>query len=504
MYENVIRYVREHPWAIQPHVLETIASLISARAAGERLTDEEIAARLEAAPRRERKPMAAPSNIAVLPLFGVLAHRMGSFEAVSGGTSTEGFAKLFEASVDDPAITAIVLDVDSPGGSVHGVQELADLIFEARGTKPIVAIANGTAGSAAVWVATQADEFVATPSGQVGSIGVVAIHNDLSKRMETEGIRRTFVHSSRFKVEGNEAEPLSDEARAALQTKVDDYDDRFVKAVARGRGVAQRTVRKEFGEGRMLLAPQAAEAGLIDRVETMDALLDRLSRRQARGAQRGARSEADQPIPQEDRMATKPSEASAAKTAEPAAGPAPDPKATEVIQLSREHLDELLAKAKAEGIESSSERMSALEAEARHSAFERDEARFLKLCQDHKAPPSVRDILRPLFTARVENGQIVGRNDKGEAVPFDPKATVEAFLKVQAAGAGNLLKREAPSSSEHPLTTATERGEKQLIQSLAKQAKAKGATVTVSDDGFGLTAQYPGRKEPWRYRIDGR
>src|SRR5439155_18801629 len=146
-------------------------------ASGTRLSAEEIEARIAGGP----TPVApAPSSpaIAVLPIHGVIVPRAGMFSDVSGATSAEGLTARFNSAMADPRVRAIALDLDSPGGAVQGIQELGDAIYAARGTKPIVAVANHLAASAAYWLASQADELVVTPSGEVGSIRVLAVHDD--------------------------------------------------------------------------------------------------------------------------------------------------------------------------------------------------------------------------------------------------------------------------------------------------------------------------------------
>jgi signal peptide peptidase SppA len=225
--------------------------------------------------------------IAVLPLFGTIAHRMGMFSDMSGGTSTERFQQYLNSAVNDPTVKSIVIDIDSPGGTVNGVPELADQIYDARQAKPIVAIANSQAASAAYFLASQASDVVSIPSGEVGSIGVYAAHLDLSKALENEGVKHTLISAGKYKVEGNPFEPLTAEAKQSMQEKVNNYHDMFVNAVARGRNTTSDKVRNGFGEGRMLQADQARRAGMVDRVATFDRTLKRL----------GAKAKATRPMP---------------------------------------------------------------------------------------------------------------------------------------------------------------------------------------------------------------
>lgn len=216
------------------------------------------------------------STIAVLPLTGTISHRMGMLSEASGGISTERFTQWLRAAVADPSVKAIVIDSDSPGGTVDGVPELADEIAKATKTKPVVGVANSMAASAAYWLLSQCSELVCTPSGCVGSVGVFASHEDVSKMYDQIGVKVNLISAGKFKTEGNPYEPLSDDARQALQGQVNDYYDLFTKAVARGRNTDQKTVKAGFGEGRMLLAQQAVKENMADRVATLDQTLAKL------------------------------------------------------------------------------------------------------------------------------------------------------------------------------------------------------------------------------------
>lgn len=216
------------------------------------------------------------STIAVLPLTGVISHRMGMMSEYSGGISTERFTQWLRAAAADPSVKAIVIDCDSPGGTVDGVPELAEEIARTAKTKQIVGVANSMAASAAYWLLSQCSELVVTPSGLVGSIGVFASHEDMSKALENYGLKVSLISAGRYKTEGNPYEPLTDDARQAVQGQVNDYYDLFTKAVARGRQTDQKTVEAGFGEGRMVLAQQAVKEKMADRVATLDQTLAKL------------------------------------------------------------------------------------------------------------------------------------------------------------------------------------------------------------------------------------
>ncbi|KKM13623.1 hypothetical protein LCGC14_1714410, partial [marine sediment metagenome] len=213
--------------------------------------------------------------------------------AFFGGTSTEKWGQAFDDLIASEHVGAVVIDGDTPGGSVAGVPELAEKIFKARGTKPIVFVGNTWLASAGYWIASAGDEIVVTPSGEVGSIGVWSMHVDLSKAMEDFGEKVTLISAGKYKTEFNPYEPLDKEAEAYAQSEVDRYYGMFVDAVSRGRNVTARTVRNGFGEGRMVGAKNAAADGMADRVATLDQTIQRLGggiadRQQAR-ADRAAR-----------------------------------------------------------------------------------------------------------------------------------------------------------------------------------------------------------------------
>jgi HK97 family phage major capsid protein len=291
--KNVLGLATSTVWAIQPEKLDAILDVLEMRAEGLTFTPEEIAARIGDGPRAG--PQRQPSgSVAVIPLYGVIAQRMNLMTDVSGGTSTEQFAQAFEAALNNPEVSAIVFDIDSPGGATAGVPELAALIRSARGKKPMYAVANSLMASAAVWIGAQADQVIATPSALVGSIGAMAVHTDESEANAKAGIKRTYLTSAKNKAEANADEPLSDEARQALQALVDDHGAMFVRDLARARGVTPAAVKANYGDGRIMSAKQALDAGLIDRVASLDQVLGELLK--GGGGSRGkVRADADPP-----------------------------------------------------------------------------------------------------------------------------------------------------------------------------------------------------------------
>ncbi len=279
-YPRLVQAVFSSPWAILEETLEMIVEIVQFRAAGGTLSAEEIQDRIGAVRRpvdRLSRPVARQAGaIAVLPLRGPIAQRMNLMTQVSGGTSTEVFSQRLAMVMNEPSIKAVVIDVDSPGGTVFGVDELASELFHFRGTKPIIAQVNSMMASAAFWIGAAADEVVITPGGLMGSVGVFLPHTDTSQRDEKEGVKTTLISAGRFKTEGASHEPLGDEARESLQGIVDSVFDRMVKSIARSRDVSAATVRNGFGEGRVVTSAKAVELGMADRVSTLKETLESL------------------------------------------------------------------------------------------------------------------------------------------------------------------------------------------------------------------------------------
>lgn len=261
------KVILEAPWALYPQTLSRIVDW--GRSGG----DPTQVLALNG----EHGGPALVGQVAVVPVYGVIEHRADFWTELFGGTSVDMLRAQLRDQLADPSVRAIVLDIDSPGGSVAGITELATEIRNARGgAKPIVAVANSFAASAAYWLASQADEVVATPSAQVGSIGVYAVHQEMSRMLDEMGVTTTVVSAGPHKTEGNEFEPLTDEARADLQERVDANYQQFLSDVAAGRRTSTEQVESKYGGGRVLVANKALKVGMVDRVETLDQTIQRL------------------------------------------------------------------------------------------------------------------------------------------------------------------------------------------------------------------------------------
>lgn len=287
LYPQVID-AASNPWLIRPEKARQIASVLNNRLAGETLAASALEA-LAASNRSRSQVQRTTKNVAVLPIVGTLVARGDMLSDSSGMASMDRLGRDFDTLVRDESVGAIILDVDSPGGTVAGTEELAGKILAARGTKPVTAVVNHEMASAALWIGTAAAEVVVSPSGEMGSVGVVAMHVDASGLNEKAGLAVTYIYAGKYKVEGNADEPLSSEAIDYHREKVEAIYGRFVGALARQRNTTPANVRKSWGEGRMLRAEEAVAAGMADRVGALDETVARVV--SGRSSQRRARAE---------------------------------------------------------------------------------------------------------------------------------------------------------------------------------------------------------------------
>lgn len=290
------------PWALQREVLAAYAGVLARKyatdvQAGDHRDDhryDDTGTPIEAAaPRSASYARTAAGSIAVLPLYGTIMQRGGMLEMCGGGTSTQTFTQKFREAMADETIGQILIDIDSPGGSVYGVGELAAEIMNARATKPVVAIANSLAASAAYWVGCAASELFVTPGGEVGSIGVWQAHEDWSAALADAGVKTTLISAGKYKTEGNPYEPLGADAQEFMQSRVQDYYAAFTKGVAKGRNVGIDQVRNGMGQGRVLGADAAVAEKMVDGVMTFDDVVKRMQRasKAPRSALKAARND---------------------------------------------------------------------------------------------------------------------------------------------------------------------------------------------------------------------
>ena len=257
------------PLAIHRPKLDVILSVLGARIG---LAD--LAAPVGYTP--AARALGPPSGkVAVIPIHGTLVRRTSGIEAESGLASYTGIAAQLDAALASPEIAAILLDIDSPGGESGGVFDLADRIRAASEVKPVWAVANDMAFSAAYALASAATRVFVARTGGVGSIGVIAMHVDQSVKDAQDGVRYTAVFAGERKNDLNPHEPISNEAHAVLKAEVDRIYDLFVETVARHRGLDADAVRAT--EAGLFFGPDAVATGLADAVGSLEDALTQLT-----------------------------------------------------------------------------------------------------------------------------------------------------------------------------------------------------------------------------------
>ena len=219
----------------------------------------------------------------IITITGSLVNRGAWIGAQSGMTSYEGIAHQIESAVRDPKVRNLILDIDSPGGEATGAMETAALVRKANEAKPVYAMVNGMAASAAYALASGAKAIISTESGVSGSIGVVLMHADYSRAVDRAGVTPTLIHAGAHKVDGNPYTPLSGEVKADLQAEVDRYYALFIDAVAAGRGRRLSAKAARATEARTFIGAAAKGAGLVDDTGSFADLLGQLSKAGSRG-----------------------------------------------------------------------------------------------------------------------------------------------------------------------------------------------------------------------------
>lgn len=266
------------PWAIQPEKLLELQAIYATHLRGEKIDIAGVEARLGKPLKNEPQGYQVIDGVAVVPVAGVIAKRMNLFAEISGGVSSELVGRDLRAAASDPTVKAILLHIDSPGGTVDGTQTLAQLVESVGAQKPVVAFADGMMASAAYWIGSAAGAvFAASETTQVGSIGVVATHTDVSGAEAARGIKTTEISAGKYKRIASQYGPLTDEGKAAIQEQVDTLYTIFVNDVARHRGVAADAVLEHMADGRVFLGAEAQARGLVDGIASLESVLSRLA-----------------------------------------------------------------------------------------------------------------------------------------------------------------------------------------------------------------------------------
>ncbi len=265
---SLLTWANGQYWCMEKCALETMTATLVGLAHG-----QPVAPRAALAQEPQRQMKRGASAVAVIPVTGFITYKPSVFSEFFGGTALVNVMAAVNAAATDPGVKGIFMPFDSPGGTVSGLIETAEVIRAARRRKPVIAAIDPLAASAAFWLATQAQEIVITPSGHTGSLGVFALHLSFAEALKKAGVKPTFIASTPEKVELSEVLQLSDNAKAAAQREVDLVFAAFLADVARGRSKDVIQVRRNFGQGRLVNAQDAVRAGMVDQIGTLNEVL---------------------------------------------------------------------------------------------------------------------------------------------------------------------------------------------------------------------------------------
>jgi len=258
------------PWAITADIFNVLQNVYLSHLQGKKID----VAGLGISPENKEKTLEVFDNVGVIHLNGVIAKKMNMFSKISGGVSTQLVAKAIKTLMADESIDSIILNIDSPGGTVDGTQELAQLVREMRNVKPIITYSDGTMASGAYWIGSAANEmYISSGVSRVGSIGVYTQHTDISKAEEMEGIKTTEIFSGKYKASGSSHKPLSADDKEYIQAELDYIYSLFVNEVAENRGTSAEVVLRDMADGRIFIGQKAIDAGLVDGFNSFDNLL---------------------------------------------------------------------------------------------------------------------------------------------------------------------------------------------------------------------------------------
>ena len=250
---RIISKVYDEPWCITPAKHRAIQSALESHLAGISLEDN---FETDEAPGSNTQ-----DGVAVIPIHGIIGKHMSMLEMACGGCSVDSVSAMLGMAAEDPNVTAVVLDINSPGGTVTGVPELANQIFDLKQSKPVFAFTDCEMCSAAYWIAAQADAIYATSSAAVGSIGVYMALLDISRQLEMDGVKVNAISAGKWKLAGASFKPLTDDERAMFQAGVDRTHAQFKAAILRN-----RTINEDVMEGQVYDGEEALAANLTDAV----------------------------------------------------------------------------------------------------------------------------------------------------------------------------------------------------------------------------------------------
>lgn len=270
-FPHIVNYINSQIWAMLASHLDLIQSIVALH-----MYSEPDIASIEAALGRRlnnNPEVQIHGQTAIIPIHGAIMDKGSMLVQSSGALSAEKIQNMIQGALNDPAINKIVLDINSPGGTVTGGMELSDFIYAARDKKPIEAFVSGNMASLAYLIGTSASSVTATETSLSGSIGTIMTHHDHSEQLKMDGIKITHITAGEHKAMGNSAEPLSESAYNHFKGLVGEFNTMFVERVARNRNVSVIDVMNNMGQGKMYVAKEALSRKMIDRIGTMDMIV---------------------------------------------------------------------------------------------------------------------------------------------------------------------------------------------------------------------------------------
>lgn len=273
----VMQFLTGQQWALLPSTLEVMRDIAQRNPLGGGGELESVMKR-EGIPVANTRSVVNRDGVAVIPVTGVISRYASFFTDVCGGATVERLATDIAAAIDDPSIRAVVLDIDSPGGQVTGINELADQLYNARGKKPLIAYGGGAMASGAFWLASACDEIVVDDTSQVGSVGVVATYRIIKDDDQTQTIELVSNRSP-----NKRPDITSADGKAKALESIDAMADVFIGRVARNLGMSEDAVVVAGDSGGVLIGQHAVNAGLAHRLGSLEGLIAELSGRTTTG-----------------------------------------------------------------------------------------------------------------------------------------------------------------------------------------------------------------------------
>ncbi len=277
---NIIQgLLNEQFWYMEPGALQQFIIKIQNVDLKKESFNPEFISRFDEDAEEDKKLFKMERGIAIIPIQGSLVKRASGFYAwIFGIIGMAQTGEILSKAILDPDVKGIFLDVDSPGGSVDGTSDLADIIFNARGVKPIMSFADGQATSAAAWISGAADFVaVANENTRIGSIGVFGVHFDYADLAKELGIKPTVFSAGKFKAIGNQFEHLTKSGRAHIQSTFDFLHELFITAVVRNTGISKSKLNSDLKEAKVFMGSQGIAVGLAHKIMSRSQAMDLLS-----------------------------------------------------------------------------------------------------------------------------------------------------------------------------------------------------------------------------------